>query len=401
MGEECGTPENLLPTGKSALIQKTKYQGEMMKIKTTRLSIPVAIIVFFAALQSAVAYEEKNRFDELSSLDSFHPPISGDPRILMYKEWHYFNFLDDKQNLSFITTLTLGGNISDPAMSSAIVLMNYTTPDKNDLMLDVYPVSLAKWSDKSPDLRIARSYVELTEEGYHVHVESKDAHSVLDAIFKPEADPAPVFNAMVDPSRVINWIVASPKMKVNGELTINKGTPSEKTYSLKNVKGYHDHNWGYWLWQDDLGWDWGQASEIKYLNDNNPGKYTFSFGNITNNNHTESKATVLEVWKNRKIISAFRNDEVRIHRDRMMTLSQLPNNPFPLVTVLNAKSGDEWITLVFTTEHVTPIMLPVPGGYRIIWELTGEYNVSGYIDGKPLSYHTKGYLEYVAELLLL
>ncbi len=371
----------------------------MMEIKKMMPSIPVAIIVFFAILQPAVAYEEKNRFNDLSTLDSFHPPISGDPRILLYKEWHYFNFLDEKQNLSFITTLTLGGNISDPAMSSAIVLINYITPDKNNLVIDVYPVSLAKWSDKSPDLRIARSYVELTAEGYHVHVESNDTHSVLDAKFKPEADPSTVFNATFDPFREINWFVASPKMEANGELTINKGTLSEKTYFLENVKGYHDHNWGYWLWQDDLGWDWGQASETN-LNDSS-GKFTFSFGNITNNNHSQSKGALLEIWKNRKIISSFRNEDVQIHRERMISLPQLPNNTFPLVTILNAKSGDDEISLVFTTEHVTPVMLPVPGGYRIIWELTGEYNVSGYVDGKILSYRTKGYLEYVAELLYL
>ncbi len=371
-----------------------------MKNKVIMFSISVVIILFFATLQSVAAYEEKSRFSGLSSIDSFHPPINGDPRILMYKEWHYFNFLDEKQNLSFITTLTLSGNISDPVMSSGVVLINYIAHDSENLTIDAYPVSLARWSDKSPDLEIAGSYVTLTEDGYHVHVESSDTRIVLDAVFKPEAESAPVFNATIEPDRVINWLVASPKMKASGTLIVNNGTPSEEIYTLKNVKGYHDHNWGYWQWQDDIGWDWGQASGTN-LKENNQGEYTFSFGNITNNNHTRSEAAVLEVWKNRKIMSTFNNDEVRIHREKMTTLSQLPNNPFPLVTVLNAKSEDEWITLVFSTEHVTPIMLPVPGGYRIIWELTGEYNVSGYIEGKTLSYQTKGYLEYVAELLLI
>ncbi len=164
----------------------------------------------------------------------------------------------------------------------------------------------------------------------------------------------------------------------------------EKTYILRNVRGYHDHNWGYWLWNDDLGWDWGQAN----------GKYTFAFGNITNNNHTKSKSAVLDVWKDKKIISTFMDDKIQIRRNRMMTIPQLPDNPFPLVTVLNANSGDDRLNIVFTTERFTPILIPFEGGYRVIWELSGTYNVSGYIDRKPAMYQTKGYLEYVAELYI-
>ena len=72
-----------------------------------------------------------------------------------------------------------------------------------------------------------------------------------------------------------------------------------------------------------------------------------------------------------------------------------------MVTVLNASSGDNKINIVFTTERFTPILLPFEGGYRIIWELSGTYKVNRYIDEKQISYETKGYLEYVAELLIL
>jgi len=49
------------------------------------------------------------------------------------------------------------------------------------------------------------------------------------------------------------------------------------------------------------------------------------------------------------------------------------------------------------TEDVTP--LPVLIGvnkYLVIWELTGTYEVSGCIDGKPVSYTSEGFMEYVA-----
>ncbi len=365
---------------------------------------PVVLIIFagllfLLSINTVFAHEAMSWNDELSEIDSFHPPSSGDPRILMYKEWHYFNILDEEQNLSFVTTLTLMGNTSDPAMSVAVVLMNYLMQAKENLTIDRYPVTLAHWSNKTPDLRISESTVMLTERGYYVHLESSDAQTVLDAIFKPEAEQSSVLNASYEEYKTINWLVTSPKMKVNGALTINRGTTSEKTYLLKNVRGYHDHNWGYWLWEDNLGWDWGQAVEKKnFKRADDTGTYTFSFGNITNKDHTESKTAVLEIWKNKKITARFESDEIQIQRDIMMNVPQLPETPFPLVTYINADSGENSVHIVFTTEQFSPIPAPLESssGYRIIWELIGSYEVSGIIDGKQISYTTKGYLEYVS-----
>ncbi len=192
-------------------------KGEKMNKNLIIISIAVAIFILLAGLDSVVA---KEGLTELSSLDSFHPPTTGDPRILMYKEWHYFNILDEEQNLSFITTLTLNGNLSNPTMSSAIVLMSYITPVKDNITIDVYPVTRAQWSNKTPDMRIARSSVTLTEQGYNVHLESNDTGTVFDALFKSEAELAPVFNVPAESGRIVSWLVASPKMNVNGKLTI-------------------------------------------------------------------------------------------------------------------------------------------------------------------------------------
>jgi hypothetical protein len=81
----------------------------------------------------------------------------------------------------------------------------------------------------------------------------------------------------------------------------------------------------------------------------------------------------------------------------MTQIPQLPNNSFPLVTVITADSGENSMNITFNTEHFVPIPIPIGvNKYLVIWELTGIYNVSGYIDGKPVSYTSKGFLEYVA-----
>ncbi|MBU3967689.1 MAG: hypothetical protein KKG76_10000 [Euryarchaeota archaeon] len=157
-------------------------------MQTQKIITTVVLLFFLTNLGAAAAMERGSLIDKLSEIDAFHPPASGDPGISMYKEWHYFNIIDDEQNISFITTLTLNGNISDPEQSVAIVLMSYLTPVKKDLTVNVYPVTVAEWSNRTPDLMIAASSVRLTENGYELHVESADTMTVFDAIFKPETE---------------------------------------------------------------------------------------------------------------------------------------------------------------------------------------------------------------------
>ena len=377
-----------------------------MQTRSIIITIVAALLLFSVASNAVYAKEQGSLIDELTEIDSFHPPADDDPRRMMYNEWHYFNVIDEEQNLSFMTTLKLSGNIYDPipfSSSVATVVLSYSTPDGENITGDNYPITpvQVEFSSETPDLQIYSSTVTLTNEGYHVHVESADSLTVFDAIFKPFTEPAPFFTAMPsEPYRVINWLVASPKMKVDGTLTISKGNGQKKTYTLENTRGYHDHNWGYWLWQDDIGWDWGQASESKnHLDGNDVGKYAFCFGNVTDNEHTESRGAVLNIWKNKKIIAGFENEDIQIQHYVMtiLPIPELQNNSFPGFTVLTADDGDNSMRISFSTEDVTPI--PVQIGinkYLVIWELTGTYEVNGCIDGKSVSYTSEGFMEYVA-----
>ncbi|MBN2488446.1 MAG: hypothetical protein JXA98_05405 [Methanosarcinaceae archaeon] len=361
----------------------------------------------YATSNTVLVENEDTLIDRLSDLDAFHPPASDENKIMLYNEWHYFNVVDEEHDLSFVITLKLNGDIydlsgntNDPFSTHANVMLSYHTPAGANITIDGCPMTQVEYSDITPDLRIGNSDTRLTNDGYEVHVESSDGQTVFDAVFEPECEPAPVFSAPYEPDRVINWQSASPKMEVDGTLTINKGTPLETTYTLSNARGYHDHNWGYWLWQDDIGWKWGQASE------GNTGKYTFSFGNVTNNDHTESKGSVLDIWEDEKIIAIFTNDELNMQH--YMMSDQLPDNPFvellpdntfPLITVINAVSDDDgdMVSIEFNTEHFMPI--PIPTGedqYLVIWEVFGTYDVNGYVAGNPVSYTTKGFMEYVA-----
>jgi hypothetical protein len=206
--------------------------------------------------------------------------------------------------------------------------------------------------------------------------------------------------------------VASPKMKVNGKLTVDG-----KEYVLNNVRGYHDHNWGYWNW-DDLGWDWGQVTETKkYSNGNDIGKYSLNFDNFTDANHTRSLNPVLNLWRNQEMVASFSGKHVKIEHSNFVNIAiplypgvALPSGsfPLPLNTDISAssKTGDH-LSIKFTTElgNTAPIPVPVPTidsngniivKYRLIWEMLGAYKVDGKIKGKPVSYTADGFMEYIS-----
>jgi hypothetical protein len=254
---------------------------------------PVIISLFLLMMLSGVALAGPSNIfvGELKKIDVFHPP-SNINQMPLYNEWQYFNIIDEKQNLSILCSFQLNG-----ALNTAQVLFGYHTDNGiSNASPKAYSLSDAKYSSRSPDVIIGNSTVKLTPKGYFVRIVSDDGSKILDALFKPEAKPSPV-NTFSGLSPIhggkINWLVTSPKMEVNGKLTVDG-----KEYILNNVKGYHDHNWGYWNW-DDIGWDWGQVTETKYCsNGNDVGKYSLSFGNFTDANHTRSIKPVLHLWRN-------------------------------------------------------------------------------------------------------
>ena len=366
-------------------------------------SLVAVIFVFVAAIGAAKA---QGLIDSLFTIDSFHPPVAGDPTAPLYKEWHYFNILDEEQGLSYITTFMLNGDVSNTAMSAAVNLVSYNTPAASNVKFDYYPITMAQWSSTSPNVAIGNSSVKLENDGYHVYTLSQDGSTEFSAVYKPEVDPASAWTVPIVeiPARSMNWFVAVSKATVNGTLTVNKGTSQEKIYTLKNVRGYHDHNWGRWLWSDDMGWDWGQAISKKVGN-TDVGIYSISLGHMTNNSHTISRASTFDLWKNDKIIAAFKDSEIQISHESMAALPTMPNNPYPAVNVITTASGNDKLNIRFTTEQATPIMVPLQAegvnGYRIIWELVGKYEVNGKINDDKVKFETNGYMEYVGELLML
>ncbi|WP_091932798.1 hypothetical protein [Methanolobus profundi] len=353
-------------------------------------------MLFSASSSVALAGQGNSLIGELSERDVFH--ANEYQYNLFYNEWHYFNVIDEEQGLEIVTTLKLNGGVST-GYSYAQVFLGYNKGIIPGASVELYPITDTAFSEDTPNVRINKSWVELTPQGYHVYAESGDGNAVFDAIFKPMVEPVQLDAESLPGSGSMSWLVASSKMNVDGTLTVG-----EKTYTLKNARGYHDHNWGFWNWAS-VGWDWGQVSQTKKNQQGNDvGTYSISFGNVTNSTHTDSMSSVLNVWKNKKVAASFNDADVQISHSLVSAPDYLflpVPAEYPRQTVINATSDDgDWVNITFTAKQPVPLpipLTPLDPGYLIIWEIIGEYEVEGVIDGKPVSFVAGGFLEYAAK----
>lgn len=324
---------------------------------------------------------------ELSIIDSFHPGLSGDS----YKEWHYLNFIDEENDLKFFVTFLVAGNLNNPLQSYASIIMAYNIDDNFGGSYANYPILCIKYSSDSPDLIISNNYVKLLPNGYKIHAEGiiypsgeNEAPVIFDATYIPMAEPTSRFQGTIGDSYEdnINWVSAAPACKVIGNLIIDG-----VNYPLDGVRGYHDHNWGTWSWGDNIGWDWGQAIEANNDNvDTDVGRYCIVLGRLTDSLHSSENGNRLLLWKNKHQIAVF--DTVDFEYEWMV--------PYPYLSTITATAEDDsgnYIISTFSTSNATPLELCEPLCTTIL-ELTGTYDVSGTIDGKPINFQAAGFAEY-------
>lgn len=335
---------------------------------------------------------------ELSIIDSFHPELSGDS----YKEWHYFNFIDEENNLKFFVTFLIAGNLNAQSESYASIIMAYNIEDNFGGSYANYPIP--DISSDSPDIIISNNYVELLPNGYKVYaegiilpsVENEDSIAIpiiFDATYIPMAEATSIFQGTIGDYYVdnMNWVSAAPACKVIGNLIIG-----EVDYPLDGVLGYHDHNWGTWSWGDNIGWVWGQGIEANNDNaDTDVGRYCIVLGKLTDSSHSSESGNRLLLWKNKHQIAVFENATFEYER------IVLPYLPYPYLSKITATAEDDSgniITSTFSTSNIIPLelcdLLIPQTSCTTILELTGTYDVSGTIDGKPIDFQAVGFAEY-------
>lgn len=305
-------------------------------------------------------------------------------------------------------TFLIAGTLDNPLQSYGSTIMAYNIDENFGGSSVPYSILEIEYSSDSPDIIITNNYfdnyVELLPNGYKVHAEGiilpsvEDEYPIpiiFDATYIPMAEPTSMFTGTIGDFHYgldnnINWISAAPACKVIGNLTIG-----EEDHLLDGVRGYHDHNWGKWSWGDNIGWDWGQAIEANNDDaDTDVGRYCIVLGRLTDSSRSSESNNRLLLWKNKHQIAVFENADFEYE------WIPVPDPPYRYLSMITATAEDDsgnTIISTFSISNAIPLVLcddPQQTSCTTILELTGTYDVSGTIDGKPINFQAAGFAEY-------
>lgn len=334
------------------------------------------------------------RGDALSNLNA----NAGD--VHKYSEWHHFNFNDDANGLYGIFNLALSGNVENPEEGRAgISLVVYEKGEAWKGTMDLQPVEKVNFRPGSVDLNVGRHYVRLRKETYRIAGALKNQSVALKATWIPQLRGIRVSNI----GGIINTFII-PRLTVEGSVWIDG-----HEYVLDGATGYHDHNWGYWDWGKDIGWDWGYIIQSPPARKNAPEPLTIVFGQVTDATRTTAKSDlVLMIWEGRECKQIFLDDAMEISTEGRLTGTEIRRVPglmsllypgqshaTPELLRVVASDGDDHLEIDMEVESAIQFLVPHPTntGNTVITELVGEYTVRGTLGGHTYDFSYVGFAE--------
>ena len=337
-----------------------------------------------------------DRIEKGDALSSLRVDGPGPDR---YSEWHHFTFDDAQNDLHGIVNLALSGDIRDPDRSRAGLSLVVSEQGRWRGTMNLYGTEEAVFEAGSVDLALAGNSVRLNSGCYHVRAGLKDKSVQLEAVWTPQSEGVRVDNI----GGVVSTFIL-PRLVVEGWLEVDG-----RRHRIEGATGYHDHNWGYWTWGHDMGWDWGYAMEVPVTGAPPDGPpLTVVFGQVTDASRVTAKSDmVLVVWVGGRCTQVFLDDAVRLFVDGEMAPAGVPRvpgvlalledrrRPVPRRLVVRAEDGDHWLELSMEAAHALQFLVPHAAGTTVttVSELVGRYAVKGVLDGQPVDFAYSGFAE--------
>ena len=314
-----------------------------------------------------------------------------------YSEWHHFNFNDDANGLYGIFNLAVSGDVRDVDRSRAGLSLVVSERGRWRGTMNLYGTEEAAFEPGAVDLALGANSVSWEDGRYRVQGALKDGSVRLDATWTPRSEGVRVDNI----GGVVSTFIL-PRLDVAGTLEVD-GRP----YRLDGATGYHDHNWGYWTWGQDMGWDWGYIIEAP-TNGAGGRPLSLVFGQVTDATRASAKSDlVLVIWVGERCSQVFLDDAVRISTEGELPSAAVPRvpgvlallegrrRPVPRRLEIRAEDGDDWIEVSMDADHALQFLVPHAGGKgtTTVSELVGRYNVKGVLDGQPVDFSYIGFAE--------
>lgn len=368
-----------------------------MKRRIAVLLIAVSLLLIPVA-QANPTWDYRN--------DGFHPsdPYT-DPAASYYFEWQYFNFIDYKTGYSGIFAFALGGNILTDGIGTTLFELEniyeqklYTEfPPDNTL-----PISEVSYRTDYPEIYVGSDFAVLEDGIFHIHLERTGlSTAILDLYYIPEVEPSEVYDvslAMTYFPSWMQWTVPSIRNVVYGTLTIDG-----VVYTIDQATGYHDHNWGDFIWGDNWCFDWAQISSYLVGLDGSVHHtgWSIDMAVMFDGSRTTKLQGLGMIAYGDSVLESF--NDVSITYSDFTTLDLAPElGSYPAKAQYVAISDNFKVVADINVLGILPVLpTSLPGTLTVIWEFISLFSVTIYyklpfIGYVPISWFASlGFNEYV------
>ncbi|MEA1865919.1 MAG: dockerin type I domain-containing protein [Euryarchaeota archaeon] len=330
------------------------------------------------------------RFEHITPIDTPHPMLKDDayhysPDSIndhLYTEWWYFNVYNNDRQFMVSYFLTDPANLTGlgDAEVLAVVydempLIGFTSTPVSDFTADY----------EKPDVTIgSNTLLALNNTTFVINGSYYDVYTNIPIRWNLTytldvgswfGTPAPVHVGHV-PDDWMQWLCYMTGANVAGTITIG-GT----THNMSG-RGYHDHNWGEWLF-DDPQWNWAQVSAPE-----------------------ENVSLILGdaiAPPTRNTMMAFkRNGTTITFADIDLSYTGYGFDPitskmYPDEYHVTGNSGEYSLNVTISVIKNVPLVRPFPGALPeyVIFEQVSDYNITLFENYKPVySLNQGGFSEY-------
>lgn len=247
--------------------------------------------------------------------------------------------------------------------------------------------------------RFGEHRAEIRDGRYRIVVDAP-AHDVrIDATFSPVTVPITARRQRLAPGRHLDWSLTA-QLAVDARIELG-----DEVFELAGASGYHDHNWGHFAWGDDFTWEWGSVLPRA------GGDWAVVYSSLMNRARTELLLEQVFVWRGGLNVLAAGGPDVHSaahgrHRPRpglripapMALLHARVDADVPRRFEATARRGDDTITLAFTPEATSQVLVPsecAPCGVVAVNECLGPVAIAGRLGDEVIHWEGRGVFEFV------
>lgn len=317
-----------------------------------------------------------------------------------HKEWLHFCVL--APGLDLLVNFSLSDDVRAGAPRGAEhARLTVLVHDREwDGDVDTFAADEVRVAAGRIDLAFGDATCRFRDGAYRVCARLRERPVALEFAARPATLPALAPNIPLTDGPPLHWVVV-PRLLATGQVCVDG-----RTIAFTDALTYHDHNWGHFLWGQDMAWEWGFS-----LPADASVPWSLAFVRLTNRARTHALAQGLFLWKGHRQHRVYRERGVRMDSDpaflrparvpkipRVMALlsPDLPTDVPRTVGMVAHGDGDE-LRCRFEAADLAQVVIPSEAGVSvtIINEVRGTLAVEGIVGGERVGFTGRAIFEFL------